>query len=52
VLSTPLAEVVLPGQWFLDPLSAVACALDTAIERKAGRLLSSAAWNVIAVGRT
>jgi SAM-dependent methyltransferase len=51
VLSTPLAEVVLPGQWFLEPLSAVACALDTAIERKAGRLLSSAAWNVIAVGR-
>lgn len=51
LLSTPFAEVILRPQVLMAPLSAAACAIDTALETVLGRLLRPLCWNLIAAGR-
>lgn len=51
LFSTPLAEVALPLQGLVAPLSAGLCALDGWIEGSLGRLVAWPFWNLIAVGR-
>ncbi len=49
LLSTPFAEVVMPAQPLVTPLSSLACALDRMMERSVPRLLRHLSWNLIAV---
>jgi 2-polyprenyl-3-methyl-5-hydroxy-6-metoxy-1,4-benzoquinol methylase len=51
LLSTPFAEVILQPQAIMQALAALACAIDTGLERLLGRLLQPLTWNLIAVGR-
>ncbi len=51
LFSTPFAEVPLRPDWWWSPISMVACAADSTLERLPGWTRSLLAWNVIAVGR-
>jgi 2-polyprenyl-3-methyl-5-hydroxy-6-metoxy-1,4-benzoquinol methylase len=51
LFSTPLAEVAMPLQGLMSPVSAVLCALDGAIERCVGHLVVWPFWNLIVAGR-
>ena len=51
LLSTPFAEVILQPQSLMQRLAALACAVDSGLERLLGRLLQPLTWNLIAVGR-
>lgn len=51
VFSTPFAEVVLKPEFIARPLSSVACAVDTLLEKTCGPALRFASWNLIALGR-
>ena len=49
LLSTPFAEVAMPAQAFVTPLSSLACALDRMMESSFPRLLGHLTWNLIAI---
>lgn len=49
MLSTPFAEVAMPAQPIVTPLSSLACDLDRMMERSFPRLLRHLSWNLIAV---
>ena len=49
LLSTPFAEVAMPAQPIVTPLSSIACDLDRMMERSIPRLLRHLSWNLIAV---
>jgi SAM-dependent methyltransferase len=51
LLSTPFAEVAMPMQAVMQPLSKGACMLDRTIEKMLPRLARSIAWNAVAVAR-
>ena len=51
LFSTPLAEVALPYQGLLSPISTGLCALDGVIERCVGGSLVWPFWNLIVAGR-
>jgi SAM-dependent methyltransferase len=51
LFSTPLAEVALPFQGLLAPISTGLCALDGVIERCVGGSLAWPFWNLIVAGR-
>ncbi len=51
LLSTPLAEVAMPLQGLMSPISAALCALDEAIERCVGGFVIWPFWNLIVAGR-
>jgi hypothetical protein len=51
LFSTPLAEVAMPLQGLISPVSAALCALDRAIERCVGHLVVWPFWNLIVAGR-
>ena len=50
-LSTPFAEVVMPLQPLAAAASALACALDPAVEALPQPLLRGLCWNLVAAGR-
>lgn len=50
-LSTPFAEVVIPPQAIMVPLSRLAIAIDRWIEKYAPRALQQLSFNIIAIGR-
>lgn len=49
--STPFAEVIMPLQGLMKPISHVACELDRRIERQPWPALMATSWNIIGVGR-
>lgn len=49
LFTTPFAEVVMPGQALLSPLSSLACTLDRTLERLVPWALNRLAWNLIAI---
>jgi 2-polyprenyl-3-methyl-5-hydroxy-6-metoxy-1,4-benzoquinol methylase len=49
LFSTPFAEVVMPGQAVLSPLSSLACTVDRSLERLVPWALNGLAWNLIAI---
>lgn len=51
LLSTPFAEVVMPAQTLVSPLSSIACAMDRIIEAAAPWALRYLSWNLIAVAK-
>lgn len=51
LFSTPLAEVAMPLQGLMSPISAALCALDGALERCLGGFLLWPFWNLIVAGR-
>lgn len=51
LLTTPLAEVVMPAQALLSPLSSIACAVDRTIEAAAPWALRYLSWNLVAVAK-
>jgi SAM-dependent methyltransferase len=51
LLSTPFAEVAMPLQAIMHPLSRCACAVDRIFEESLPGLARSLAWNLICVGR-
>jgi len=51
LFSTPFAEVAMPAQWLVTPLSRFACTADRLIERSLGPLLYPLSWNLVAAGR-
>ena len=51
LFSTPLAEVAMPFQAVMTPISTLLCALDGAIERSVGGFLMWPFWNLIVAGR-
>lgn len=51
IFSTPIAEIAMPLQTLITPLSYAACAVDGFLENYIRRLLYPVAWNLIAVGR-
>jgi SAM-dependent methyltransferase len=51
LLSTPFAEVALPAQALLSPLSSLACAVDRTMENAVPWALKYLTWNLIAVAK-
>lgn len=51
LFSTPMAEVALPLQEVMEPISACLCALDGAIERLLADRIAWPFWNLIVAGR-
>lgn len=51
IFSTPFAEVAMPLQPLVAPLSAAACAVDRFLEMRLERALTPLSWNLIATGR-
>jgi SAM-dependent methyltransferase len=51
LLSTPFAEVAMPAQWLVTPLSRIACATDRVVERWFAPMLYRLSWNLVAAGR-
>lgn len=51
LFSTPLAEVAMPLQGLVSPVSAALCALDGVIESGVGRFVSWPFWNLVVAGR-
>jgi len=51
LLSTPFAEVAMPAQALVTPLSSFACASDRMMESNFPRLLRYLTWNLIAIAR-
>ena len=51
LLSTPFAEIALPAQALLSPLSSLACAVDRTIENAVPWALKHLTWNLIAVAQ-
>ena len=50
LLSTPFAEVAMPAQALMTPLSSLTCAVDRTLESGFPRLLGYLSWNLIAIG--
>ena len=51
LLSTPFAEIALPAQTLLSPLSSLTCAVDRTIENAVPWALRYLTWNLIAVAQ-
>lgn len=51
LLSTPFAEVAMPAQALVTPLSSLACAVDRVTEDSFPRLLRYLTWNLIAIAK-
>lgn len=51
LLTTPLAEVVIPGQTFWTPIAAAAGVIDHLLETHASGVLRHLSWNLVAVGQ-
>ncbi len=51
LFSTPFAEVVMPLQGVVTPLSRASCALDKWLERRQGNWLQYLSWNLVVAGR-
>lgn len=51
ILSTPFAEVSMPAQPLMAPISYICCALDRVLESALSPILYSVAWNLVAAGR-
>lgn len=51
IFSTPFAEVSMPFQTLLSPISKTACWLDSTLEARFPKQLFPISWNLIAVGK-
>lgn len=51
IFSTPFAEVIMPFQKIIKPLSLLACSTDRWIERKYSHFLHNISWNLIVTGK-
>lgn len=51
MLSTPFAEVAMPAQALVTPLSSLACAVDRVMENSFPWLLRYLTWNLIAIAK-
>ena len=51
LLSTPFAEVAMPVQGLVSPVSKMACKFDAAVETRFSKYLNRLAWNLIGTGQ-
>jgi 2-polyprenyl-3-methyl-5-hydroxy-6-metoxy-1,4-benzoquinol methylase len=49
--STPFAEVMLPPQWLMNPISHTVCLVDQLLEKYPSGFMKKMAWNIVVCGQ-